>query len=157
MWGVNQCKHHQDKPGSKQQTAPEPRETGAAVDAAEPGPMPSPEVWKKRDLRGLAWWAAEHLLNGTLPTANVTALNGLMRVLIALGDDPSDEADVLAEIELRGIIMHGMPPRDEEEWALAERVFDADAIAEFRRWDSRLTERYPAGTPRPIVGWEQGA
>ena len=46
-----------------------------------------------------------------------------------------DEDDILAEIELRGVVMNGLPPRNDEEWALAQKVFDADAIREFHRWE----------------------
>ena len=47
-----------------------------------------------------------------------------------------DEDDVLAEIELRGVVMNGFPPRNDEEWELAKKVFDADAITEFHRWEA---------------------
>ena len=60
----------------------------------------------------------------------------LIRTLHALGPEPEDEDAVLAEIELRGVVMNGFPPRNEEEWALAAKVFDADAIREFHRWEA---------------------
>lgn len=48
---------------------------------------------------------------------------------------PSEDEDVLlAEVELRGVVMNGFAPRDPEEWALARKVFDDDAIEEFTRW-----------------------
>lgn len=41
----------------------------------------------------------------------------------------------LREVELRGRLMQGLTPRDAEEWALCESIFDDTAIAEFHRWD----------------------
>ena len=34
--------------------------------------------------------------------------------------------------------MNGEAPRDAEEWERAARVFDAEALAEFRRWEHRI-------------------
>ena len=95
----------------------------------------APVAVANRDLRGLAWWAVGALLTGAVPGREISALCTLIRVLHALGPEPEDEQVLLAEVELRGVVMNGFPPRDEEEWALAERVFDADAIEEFHRWE----------------------
>lgn len=89
-----------------------------------------------RDLRGLAWWAVEALLSGAVGGRDIATLCTLIRVLHSLGPEPEDEDEILAEVELRGVVMNGFPPRNAEEWALAERVFDADAIAEFHRWEA---------------------
>ena len=48
----------------------------------------------------------------------------------------SDE-DAWKEVELRGRIMHGQAPRDAEEWARAERVFDDEALAMFHQWEAK--------------------
>ena len=88
------------------------------------------------DLRQLAWWTAGSLIDGTLEARDVSAMCTLIRTLHALGPEPEDEDAVLAEIELRGVVMNGFPPRNEEEWALAAKVFDADAIREFHRWEA---------------------
>ncbi|MBA4180311.1 MAG: hypothetical protein C0506_06960 [Anaerolinea sp.] len=113
-----------------------PSQVAAAAQTATgggAGEPPAPVV--NRDLRALAWWAAGALLTGAVPGREISALCTLIRVLHALGPEPDDEQEVLAELELRGVVMNGFPPRNEEEWALAERVFDADAIEEFRRWE----------------------
>ena len=80
--------------------------------------------------------APRHLVDGALDARDVSAMSTLIRTLHALGPAPEDEDAVLAEIELRGVVMNGFPPRNEEEWALAAKVFDADAIREFHRWEA---------------------
>lgn len=103
---------------------------------ATSAPRELPEAVTARDLRELAWWTAGALVAGTLDARDVSAMSTLIRTLHALGPEPEDEDAVLAEIELRGVVMNGFPPRNEEEWALAERVFDAEAITEFHRWEA---------------------
>lgn len=121
-------------------------ERDAAVGAVHPNsirePDPGaperamPEAVAERDLRDLAWWTAGALIDGTMEARDVSAMCTLIRTLHALGPEPEDQEAVLKEIELRGVVMNGFPPRNEEEWALAEQVFDADAIAEFHRWEA---------------------
>jgi hypothetical protein len=104
--------------------------------ASERLPPPAiPEAVANRDLRGLAWWAAGALLSGALQGRDAAVVSNLIRTLQSLGPEPESEDDVLAEIELRGLLMNGFPPRTEEEWALAQRIFDAEALAEFHRWE----------------------
>jgi hypothetical protein len=70
-----------------------------------------------------------------------------MRGILAfknLGLEPYDEKEALREVELRGRLMHGQPPRDPEEWAFARERFDDNAMAEFERWQ-RLIEVRRAG------------
>lgn len=95
-----------------------------------------PEAVAARSVRQLAWWTIGALIEGTLEARDVTALCTLIRTLHTLGPEPEDQQAILAEVELRGVVMNGFPPRNDEEWALAERVFDADAIAEFHRWEA---------------------
>lgn len=104
--------------------------------AAGPAVSERPEAVAERDLRDLAWWTAGALVDGTMEARDVSAMCTLIRTLHALGPEPEDQEAVLKEIELRGVVMNGFPPRNEEEWALAEQVFDADAIAEFHRWEA---------------------
>lgn len=107
--------------------------TPPAVEVSPSGE--APVAVANRDLRALAWWAVGALLTGALPGRETSALCTLIRVLHALGPEPEDEQVLLAEVELRGVVMNGFPPRDDEEWELARRVFDADAIEEFHRWE----------------------
>ena len=45
------------------------------------------------------------------PASNAQALTAVLRVLAGLGPEPRQEEDALAEVELRGLLMHGVPPR----------------------------------------------
>ncbi len=65
----------------------------------------------------------------------------VMRILITLGPEPLSKEGALREAALIGRVMGGQPPRDAEEWALAESIFEADAVAEFRRWEERDAAR----------------
>ena len=68
-----------------------------------------------------------------------------MRILASLGPEPMAEAEALKQVELRGRIMHGQPPRNPQEWERAAAVFDDEALAEFHRWDDEI-ERLLAGS-----------
>jgi hypothetical protein len=75
------------------------------------------------------------VLGESLDPRSAAVVVTVMRVLTALGAEPMAEEEALKEIALRGRIMNGQAPRDAEEWERAARIFDADALAEFRRWE----------------------
>lgn len=105
----------------------------------------------ERSARRLAWWVAAEMARGALETQRGTVLSNVLRLLHAMGPEPLDEEDALAEVEMRGRLMHGQPPRDPEEWARAERTFDEEAIGEFRRWERLILARR-AGIPiQPMI------
>lgn len=81
----------------------------------------------------MAWWLLDQLVNGAMTSSEVSAAGSILRILASLGqqDDPVS----LREVELRGRLMQGLTPRDEEEWELARSIFDDAAIAEFERWE----------------------
>lgn len=89
-----------------------------------------------RDLHAVAWLLLEDLLEDDRVDAARRASAGatLIRVVEALGEAPVSRERAAAEIALRGMVMHGMPPRNAEEWALAQELFTPDAIAMFRTW-----------------------
>lgn len=98
-----------------------------------------PEAVRLRDVRGFAWWLAEELLQGIgAPWNNATPVTSVLRVLAAMGPEPMAEDEALAEVELRGLVMHGIPPRTPEEWARAEALFSPEALREIRRWEPLL-------------------
>lgn len=85
------------------------------------------------DLRDIAWWLLDQLIAGSMTSSEVSSAGSVLRILASLGqqDDPAS----LREVELRGRLMQGLTPRDEEEWELARSIFDDAAIAEFERWE----------------------
>jgi hypothetical protein len=79
-----------------------------------------------------------------------------MRVLAALGPGGADTEEALREVQLRGRLMHGRPPKDAAEWALAERLFTDDALAEFRRWERLWSEADADDGVEPLFLWDRG-
>lgn len=121
--------------------------------AAESVPRPI----RERDLRGTGWWLLERITGtGTVDQRAASAGATLLRVLAALGPERTSEEAALAEVELRGRIMHGQAPRTTAEWERAGRVFTNDAIGEFHRWDlgDCLLEGDGVGEDDPLVGWQ---
>ena len=91
---------------------------------------------RERDLRTLGWWLIEETLAGRVTPPEASAVNRMMHTLLQLGPTPEADELALQEVALRGLLMHGVPPRTEEEWRRAAEIFDDDALAEFRRWAS---------------------
>ena len=112
----------------------------AAVVAPSPPPAfdasrATPAALQQRDLRGLGWWVIERVLGEELPAQNASVLASVMRILATLGPEPLAEEEAWKEVELRGLLMHGDPPRNAEEWRRAAEIFDDASLAEFRRWE----------------------
>jgi hypothetical protein len=113
-----------------------------------------PPPVRERDLRGTGWWLLEQITAKAELNERTAAVGAsLLRVLSALGPEQASEEEALAEIELRGRIMHGQPPRAPAEWDRATRTFDRDAIAEFQRWEltDLLLERDGLREEDPLV------
>ena len=71
--------------------------------------------------------------SGELEPPRASVLAAIVRVLAGLGPDPLSEHEALAEVELRGLLMHGIPPKNAEQWARAERVFAPETLDEIER------------------------
>jgi len=97
------------------------------------------------DMRYVARDAVERVLDGRASPIQVARLLRTLAQLHAMGPAPMAQHYALKQVELRGRIMHGQPPRNEQEWELARFIFDDDAIAEFERWDREIT-RLMAGS-----------
>jgi hypothetical protein len=117
-------------------------------DRAAPRAIPAELV--ERDLRGLAWWVVGGVLSRDLAANEATVIASLLRVLAALGPAEASTAAALREVELRGRIMHGQPPRDAVEWELASSLFSDEALDEFRRWEA-LLEADPGDCVDPLL------
>lgn len=101
----------------------------------------SAEAFEAKDLRAVGWLVLERLYIADISASEASAAGTVIRALTALGDDPGDEEEQLRIIELHGGLMNGIPPRDDEEWELAERVFGPQSAAEFRRWQALREKR----------------
>ncbi len=94
-----------------------------------------PEAIARHNVRKSVWWLTEQLVLGTISSSRALALSRLLHTAAQMGPDEMDEEQILREVELRGVLMNGIPPRNEAEWELAASIFDDDAIAEFKRWE----------------------
>jgi len=91
----------------------------------------------ERDLHAVAW----SLLGDAVvdETKNASLISTLVRVLASLGPAADDEKSVLRQIVVHAKAMWGIAPGNDEEWELAEKLFDDETLARFRRWD--VTEK----------------
>lgn len=125
------CPYHTDDERARATSAQEP-----IAQEREEGIPGRRDAITARDLHAVAWRLLEDLLEDDRVDAARRASAGatLIRVVEALGEPPVSREQAAAETALRGMVMHGMPPRNAEEWALAEELFTPDAIAMFRTW-----------------------
>jgi hypothetical protein len=93
-----------------------------------------PKALGEHSVRGTGWWLAEQLISDAITPTRANALARLLRALSQLGPEPLEEEAALRQVELRGRIMHGRPPRDEEEWELARQTFRLEAFLEVKDW-----------------------
>ena len=96
------------------------------------------EAIRRRDLRALGWWLIEEILAGRVTPPEASAVNRMMHTLLQLGPASEEDERSLQETALRGLLMHGVPPRTDDEWRQAAEIFDEDALAEFHRWTPLL-------------------
>ncbi|MBA4181964.1 MAG: hypothetical protein C0506_15340 [Anaerolinea sp.] len=111
-------------------------------DAAPREPPPG-----RRNSRAIGQAVAEQVAEGTASPLQASRLIRSLSVVESLPGEEEEE-EILAEVELRGVVANGFPPRNEEEWLLAIKVFDSEAIEEFVRW-----ERCGSGWGEPDMAW----
>lgn len=135
-WRQDQCpvaSHAHWRERQKGQHGPGQR-PGPPAAAATADAVPLPGAVQERDISGVAWWAVEQLATGALEGRDGGTYATLLRVLLACDPDDPAAAAVLAEVELRGRLMHGLPPETMEQWRLLEARFGTDVVNEVRRW-----------------------
>ena len=125
-WSRKPCPAHGERQGQRQRQPSRPDESGRP-------PLRVPVAVRDEDPRALGWWIVARLIEGELEPQRATALTSLVRAIATLGPSPVSEREALAEIELRGLLMHGLPPRTADEWERAERILSAEALAEIVR------------------------
>jgi hypothetical protein len=132
----DRCPYHTDEQRARAQSP--------APGAAAPRRPGRREAIAGRDLHAVAWALLEDLLedDGVDAARRASAGATLIRVVEGLGEPPVSGERAAAEIALRGMIMHGLPPRNEEEWALAEELFTPEAVAMFRTWKPGLEDAF---------------
>ena len=136
------CRH----PRGKCSQHPQPVVPAGAGLPSEVGPPPA----RSRDVRDVAWRAVEAVMDD--PAArSMGGLASMLRLIHSTDDGDADAERALREVELRGRLMNGLPPRDAAQWALARDSFSEEALAEFARWEA-LGEGNGADGGDPLLG-----
>ncbi len=133
-WPRSQCPHAWHRGHGRAAKSPRPAPAYEPTPAGVAPPVPS-AVLDARDLHGLGWWLVRETLGGNVDRGTASVVVSAMRILANLDAPPADTAALQQETELRARLMHGLPPRTDDEWALAGRLFTDEAVEEMRRWD----------------------
>lgn len=129
------CPHHQ---GDRRARTSAPHRDAALEPV--PGASPPPGLLSARNIHELLWWAVERLLAGDLDARTAATVTSFARLLLQAGPAGPEAGEALREVVLRGRLMYGIPPATDEDWELARRIFDDDALAEIRRWPPLAAE-----------------
>jgi hypothetical protein len=109
-------------------------------------PVPSARQRDPKDdlnIRALAQNAIARVFDGAASPLQTSRLVRALRSFQTVEPDPWDREEALRGVELSGRLMHGMPPRDPEQWALAREMYDDDGMREFIRWAKHYNDPYP--------------
>lgn len=143
---AEECPHRKSGLHRERETGPAAMRTSAALDfpspppAARQGPTRIARAFAERDLRGVLWEVLESLVMSDAEGKTATAAASIARAIASLGEETGDREQSLRETAVIGSVMHGIPPRDAAQWAIAERLFDAETVRALREWD-------------PLDGW----
>ncbi len=136
--------------GRSEAAAPMPNASRRVDTRASSETRPPPEAVAQRDIGGVCWLIVERALSdggGDGKGAGVAV--SALRILVGLPPQGTTAEAARAEAFLRGKVMHGIAPQTPEEWALAEEIFEENAIEEFRRWE--LWERDDGYVDEPLA------
>lgn len=78
---------------------------------------------RERDPLAAAWNVIDALWREECEPPRAQAIIAALRLVVAAGEAPLEADRALREAEVLGLAMHGLPPRDAEEAALAEELF----------------------------------
>jgi hypothetical protein len=92
------------------------------------------KAYRDHDLRQVAWSFLSEIRHSADFLKYSAPAASMMRVILAQGEEPPDRAIALAETAVIGSILHGIAPRDAEQWAIAERLYDEARLEDFRHW-----------------------
>lgn len=96
------------------------------------------KAYEDRDLRTVAWRFLSEIRHSRDFLKYSAPAASMMRVVFAQGDEPEDRAAAIAETAVIGSILHGIAPRDADQWAIAERIYDEAALEDLRHWTPLL-------------------
>ncbi len=158
-WGPGPRAPFDAAPAQRRVAAPAARPATPADDFLAPVVADAGTLgwYADRSLYGLGWWLVGAAIEGRVGGRQATILTGVARLLAGLGAPEINDEDALAEVELRGRLMYGQPPRTAAEWERAATIFDDDAMEEFRRWERLRVERDRVDRAQPFDLRERAA
>ncbi|MGE0601775.1 MAG: hypothetical protein AB7J35_19860 [Dehalococcoidia bacterium] len=94
-------------------------------------------AYEERDLRTVAWRFLSEIRHDEDYIKLAAPAASMMRVILALGEEPEDRTAAINETAVIGSILHGIAPRDAAQWAIAERIYDDATLEDLRHWRPR--------------------
>lgn len=85
------------------------------------------------DVHALALDAIRSALESKASPLQINRVMRSIRMMDQMQPTPMSEERILREVSLRGLIMAGLTPRTEAEWALTYECFDDQAIADLEQ------------------------
>ena len=92
------------------------------------------EALASRNLRDFTWYALEGVLRALGWERGGAVIASLIRALIAQGEDKMDLSEASAIAVVNGLMVHGIPPRNEEEWEVAGRIYEPKIVELLKTW-----------------------
>jgi hypothetical protein len=140
---------------------PEIEAPAQEADEGDAAPLPFElDGIAERDIAETGWAVLEALTRGEIDQRAVGVVASVLRVLLTAGSSSIANEDALREVELRGLLMHGIPPRNDAEWSLMRATFSPEAVAEARRWrplaEGDALDGVDAGVFREPFAGEEG-
>lgn len=108
-----------------------------------PGATPEPptppteaelEALRAHNLRDFTWLGVEGVLRALGWERGGAIIASFLRVLIAQGEDKVDLKEASAIAVVNGLMARGMPPRNEREWEIADRIYEPEIVQLLRKW-----------------------
>jgi hypothetical protein len=86
------------------------------------------------DMRTLARAALQAFSDSNLSPTLATRFVNAIKTTESMGEPARDSAETLREAAIMGGIMHGIPPRDREDWEMLEEIMDPYTMLMLYRW-----------------------
>jgi hypothetical protein len=102
-----------------------------------PPPLTPREIaaFADHDMREVLWCYWEGIRTALGYTAG-SAMATVARALQSCGEDTTDLEDAIAVAVVNGRMVHGLPPRNDAEWAIADRIYEPSTVEELRGWEA---------------------
>lgn len=92
------------------------------------------EALASRELREFAWLAMEGVLRALGWERGGAIIASLIARLITLGEESANLQEAAEIAVVHGLMVHGVPPRNEREWEIARRIYEPEVIRLMETW-----------------------